>query len=320
MKTEILPFSETNIGHDSTGQPISLGCNRSLPAIVAATFGWEAVNIKADFESGETLYFGACRKGRKIVLLPMFSYGPNARPEIAGEILKSLKSQGYSCEWRLTVKASEFVYTNKVATILSLTDDEEQQFGRLKPNVRRKIRKCSSNGIRVIKGGMELLAGFYEVYSIEMHRLGSPALPKRWFANLLEKYRYGEASVWCAYLDNHLVGTAFLLENELFFEACWFATLNKYNKYYTSYGLYWAMIRHAIHEKGLWFSFGRSSYMSGVHIYKQQWGSEDIPLFWNYSNEQPKNIRSFTMLNKLWGMLPFQVAKIVGPWISGRFY
>jgi len=320
VKIEILPFSETYGNFIFIGQPITLGGNLSLPVIIANTFGWEAISIKATDEADKANYFGACRIGNKIAMLPQFSYGPPAGNEMAYEIIKALKIKGYSCEWRLTEKASEYVYTDKVTTILPLSEDEETQFQQLKPNVRRKIRKCAGNGVAVIEGGKELLAGFYEVYAKNMHRLGSPALPERWFANLLDQYRYGEASVWCAFYENRLIGAAFLLENEHFYEACWFATLNQYNKLYTSYGLYWEMIRHAVHRKGLFFSFGRSSYGSSVHVYKQHWGGEDIPLYWNYSHPQHKNIRNFTLLNKIWRLLPYEVVKVIGPRIAGRFY
>jgi hypothetical protein len=80
------------------------------------------------------------------------------------------------------------------------------------------------------------------------------------------------------------------------------------------------MIQYAIERKGTTFSFGRSSPGSGVHKYKQQWGGTDIPLVWNYSHRQSRNIRSFEFLPKLWKLMPFPLAKLLGPLIAGRFY
>lgn len=299
---------------------ITIGDNPCLPQIIADTFKWEAIGIEFTGDKGKVTTVGACRKGHKIVILPHFSYGSSADPELASEILKLLKNQGYFCEWRLFAQVSDFSFTDKITSFLSLEADTEHQFLKLDANVKRKIRRCLSNGITVKTGKSELLSEFYEIYSRNMHRLGSPALPRRWFANLLKEYSNGEALVWCAYLNNKPVGAAFLLGYQGFYEACWFSTLREYNRLYTSYGLYWSMIHYAVGNKGIHFSFGRSSPESAVHKYKQQWGGTDIPLVWNYSHPQGRNIRSFTFLTRLWKLLPYPVAKFVGPFVAGRFY
>ncbi len=299
---------------------ITIGDNPCLPQIIADTFKWEVIGLEFTDERGIVTEFGACRKGNKIVMLPHFSYGPAADHGLASEILKSLKNQGYFCEWRLFTKASDFLFTDKITTILPLEADTQHQFLKLDANVKRKIKKCTSNGIYVKSGKLELLTDFYEIYSLNMHHLGSPALPRRWFANLLKEYSNGEALVWCAYLNNKPVGAAFLLSYRGFYEACWFSTLREYNSLYTSYGLYWTMIHYAVENKGIHFSFGRSTQESGVHKYKQQWGGTDIPLAWNYSHPQGRNIRSFTFLTRLWKLLPYPIAKFAGPFVAGRFY
>jgi lipid II:glycine glycyltransferase (peptidoglycan interpeptide bridge formation enzyme) len=299
---------------------MTLGDNGCLPKIIAVTFGWEAIRIESTDDEEQSTSFGACRNGRKIVLLTHFSYGPSSTSETVKSIFNELKSQGYTCEWRLFEKASEFVFTNKVTSLLPLQTNTDQQFGMLNVNLRRKIRKSVSNGIVIKPGKSELLHDFYTIYSRNMHRLGSPALPLKWFANLIGQYVNGEASIWCAYLNDKPVGAAFMLDFNGFYEACWFSTLYKYNKLYTSYGLYWQMICHALEHQGINFSFGRSSMESGVHKYKQQWGGTDIPLVWNYSHPQGKNVRSFTFLAKIWQWLPYRVARLIGPLVVGRFY
>lgn len=320
MQVKILPYQRTDQNPEGTDGFLTLADNSCLPKIIADIFGWEAKSIIFTNDKGESQSFGACRIDRKIVMLPHFSYGQHADPEIAGEIIKALKAEGYSCEWRLTAKASEFCFTDKISTILSLGNDVTKQFSLLDSNVRRKIRKCRLNGITVKMGKIELLDDFYEIYSRNMHRLGSPALPKRWFSALLSQYTNGEVELWCAYHKNKPIGTAFMLEYNGFSEACWVSTLQEYNKLYTSYGLYWEMIRYAVELKGRHFSFGRSTTGSGVHRFKQQWGGFDLPLFWNYSHEQRRNVRRLTFLPKLWKMLPYPVARFIGPFVAGRFY
>jgi lipid II:glycine glycyltransferase (peptidoglycan interpeptide bridge formation enzyme) len=320
MKVKILTDNKTYSSSVVLDGFQTLADNNCLPKIIADTFGWEAIQIEFNTDQTETTYFGACRIGRKVVMLPHFSYGPSADPHVAAEIIKTLKAQGYSCEWRLTAQASEFSYTNKVTTLLPLQAEGTKQFSLLDSNVRRKIRKCERNGITVKMGNVELLPDFYEIYSRNMHRLGSPALPKRWFAALLSQYSNGTAAIWFAYLNKKPVGAAFMLEYSGFYEACWVSTIQKYNRLYTSYGLYWQMILHAAEQKGRFFSFGRSTNSSGVHLFKKQWGGKDMPLYWNYSHPQGKNVRRLTFLTKLWKLLPYPVAKLLGPFIAGKFY
>lgn len=320
MQLEILPSGTSEITGNEVQGKLTLADNPCLPRILADTFGWREITFRYTDDAGRISHFGACRNGNKIVMLPHFSYGPSAERGTATEIMKALGNKGYSCEWRLTEKASDFVFTDKVTTLLDLEPDSALQYKLFNSNLRRKIRKCALNGISIKKGKSELIPDFYQVYSRNMHRLGSPALPRRWFINLLGQYRNGEALVWCAYLDNIPIGAAFVLEYRGFSEACWVSTSRKHNKYYTSYGLYWALIKHAIDNNNHQFSFGRSTVGGGVHTYKQQWGGRDLPLVWNHSHQQGKGIRRFTILTKLWKLLPYPVAKLIGPLVADRFY
>lgn len=320
ISLKIIPGTVSEGAKQLSADAVCLGDNSCLPGIVADTFGWQAVTLECTDEHGPVFTFGACMKAKKIVMLPHFSYGPTVDPAIAREVISAIKTAGYSCEWRLTSKASEFTFTDKVTTLLPLNAGSERQFELLSPNVRRKIRKCASNGIEIRTGKSELLSDFYGIYSRNMHSLGSPALPRRWFAALLEKYRNGQIAISCAYLHGKPIGSACMLEYNGFYEACWFSTLKKHNSLYTSYGLYWEMIRIASEQDGKYFSFGRSTAQGGVHQYKQQWGGIDIPLVWNYSHPQGRNIRSFKILTKLWKLLPYSVARIIGPELAGGFY
>ena len=299
---------------------VTIGDNPCLPGIIASVFGWEAIQIKFITDNEDAVSIGACRKGQKIVMLPQFSYGPTIDSDIAEDLLQALKKQGFVCEWRLSTKISAFTFSDKATTFLPLEANTDLQFQQFSSNLRRKIRKCASNNIKFISGKSELITDFYEVYSHNMHRLGSPAQPLSWFLALIEKYCNGEARIWCAYLEQKPVGAAFMLEYQGFYEACWVSTLVRYNKLYISYGLYWEMIRYAIEGKGAQFSFGRSTIDSGVHKFKQQWGGHDLQLYWNYSHPQGTNIRKFQFLVNLWKLLPYRVAKHLGPVVSGWFY
>lgn len=299
---------------------IPLGSNPCLPGIIAGTFAWNIITIELSDQAGNSMSLRACLIGKKIVLLPHFSYGPALPAEIVSQIIETLKAEGYQCEWRLTSGASEFCITNKVTTLIRLSHNVRSQFESFNSNLRRKIRKCSSNGVEIRKGNLEMLPDFYKVYSRRMHQLGSPSLPGQWYSNLLEQYTHGKVSVWCAYLNGKPVGGAFVLEYQGYFEACWFATLKQYNKLYVSYGLIWEMMCDAISQAGITFSLGRSTVNSSVHRYKQQWGGEDVQLYWNHSHPPGRSIRSFPFVSHLWKLIPFSIAQKAGPWFAGKIY
>lgn len=297
---------------------VTLGDNPSLPGIVAATFHWEAIIVTCT--GIQNLKLAACRRGKHIVLIPHFSYGPYVKKETAEAILHSLKTMGYRCEWRHTKIISEHYYSEKVSSILNLEPNEELEFNRLSSGVKHKIRKSEANGILVVKGRQELLDDFYILYSKRMHQLGSPALPIKWFANLLAQYQHGEASIWCALMEEKVIGVAFMLEYHGFYEACWVATHCSYNKYYSSYALYWHMIQYAIEQYGIRFSFGRSTKGGSVHSFKQQWGTTDIPLYWNHTHSLKTDLRKLTSFTALWKLLPYSIAQWLGGWFAAKIY
>ena len=320
MNVKVAPYNELLVTGPIRSAGITLGDNSCLPSIIADTFGWEAINIEFTGDNDKPQAIAGCKKRAKIVLLPFFSYGPSQPASAVKEITQSLKQSGYRIEWRLFQKATGFSYDEKVSTVLILQNNADTQFEQFSSNLRRKIRKSTSNGIRFRSGQKELLNDFYRVYSRNMHRLGSPALPFRWFSNLLEQYRNGKASVWCAYSDQQPIGAAFTLSYNGFMEACWFATSRQFNNQYTPYGLHWEIIRNAIEQGTAVFSFGRSTSGSGVHQYKKQWGGKDIPLSWNFSHPQERNIRRYSFLSELWKILPYPIARSFGPLIAGKFY
>lgn len=320
MTVRILPPDNNAQGPSSCDARIPLGSNPCLPLIISGTFGWEAVSIETEDIKGETLRLGACRKGQKIVMLPHFSYGPASPSEAVSGVIRELKMQGYRCEWRTLSEDSSSCLKNKATTLLHLSADTGSQLAGLNSGVRYKIKKSKRNGITVVRGRTELLNDFYSVYSRRMHELGSPSLPKRWYNDLLRLYNNGDVSVWCAYLGKKAIGAAFVLEYQGFYEACWFATLSKYNRLYTSYGLIWEMVCYAISRSGKIFSLGRSTTGSSVHRYKKQWGGEDVGLCWNYSHQPRLSVRNLRFISQCWKLIPYPLARLIGPWFASRVY
>lgn len=210
--------------------------------------------------------------------------------------------------------------TLKTASWLCLRKQMEDQMCAFSPNLRRKISKGKRNGFVVIWGGAELLHDFWLVYARHLDKLGSVAIPERFFANLLKGYTNGQASVFLIYHNNSIAGGAFNLAYQGFYENGWFATLHKHQKHYASYVLHHAMIEHAIHLHCHTYSFGRSTTGSGVHRFKQQWGARDIPLLWSQFPAQKLSLRKHTWLSRCWNLLPWTFRKYGGRYLAKWIY
>jgi len=208
---------------------------------------------------------------------------------------------------------------HKTESLLNLSADAATTFAALPGGVRRKIGKASRNGVQVTAGGAELLPDFYRVYRSNIHHLGSFGLPYTFFKTLTTKYANGLLRVYVATLQGKPVGSAILISFGKAAENPWFATLRQHNSAYVSYLLHWQMMQDALAAGATLYSFGRSSNGSGVHRYKQQWGTFDRPVYYNslqIAGPESKN----KYLRKLVRALPQWLAASFDTIIAQHYY
>jgi hypothetical protein len=297
----------------------TIAANPCLPAIIARTFHWKPVVID---EFGVRV--SAISTGKAVVSLPHFSYGDiqfhdGMKPEDEEEALaRLLKSTTYpSVELRYPSPAAPVGSTAKVLTCIDLSTDLWADFP---SNLRRKIRKSGHNGFTVESGGAELLDQFYPVYARHMRSLGSAALCRNWFSELLSQYTGGFCGIFLLKRKGQTVGAAFNLEYNGFYENAYFAVLKPFQHQYGSYALYAALIKHAQQLNCTTFSFGRSTTDGGVHRFKQQWNTYDIPLVWLKSDQQVLNLRRYTWLHRIWKLIPYPLGLPVDHYIAKWVY
>jgi len=293
--------------------------NPSLPAIIARTFGWRTVNIRR-----KGVEIRSVCTGKGIISLPHFSYGdvrfPVDTPAVkaVNELASCLNASPFSS---MEIRLPDIrPVVNEPSKVVSLLDIREDPHVRFSSNLRRKIRKAAKNGFTVETGGMELLDSFYAVYSRHIRSIGSAALSKRWFRNLLQQYEGGFCGIFLLKKREELAGAAFTLEYQGFFENCWLAVLKPCQHEYGSYSLMNGMINHARLMGATTFSFGRSTRNSGVHRFKQQWATHDLPLLWLKNPPDNINLRKHTILNKIWKTLPFSLRKPLDAYLAKWIY
>jgi len=85
--------------------------------------------------------------------------------------------------------------------------------------------------------------------------------------------------------------------------------------------LYWNLICFAGTQGYKRFDFGRSSVDSGTHKFKMQWGTEEVPLYWNYwlpsgnhdlPDVNPQNPK-YRLAIRVWQKLPVFLTRWMGP-------
>jgi len=275
----------------------SIGDIVAIPQLMETIFGYKKCYII--FYEGlnlQAVILGSIIKN-KFISHPHLSYGGVFMTQDFSLDNYNLGSTFSNVEIRSFSKISQFSKSEKLTSILPLNTSIESQLASFKYNVRRQIKIANKNGLICCSGSLNLMEDFYSVYTDNMHRLGSPPQPISFFRGLLEFWKNEEAMIFCVYRDGTPVSAAFTLRNGIVLESCWAGSLVKYNKFYPTYLMYWAMIEYSV-SKGLkYFSFGRSSYDSGPLRFKNHWKPDSVAIYSNYLRKPGHSLKKLKFMN-----------------------
>ena len=185
---------------------------------------------------------------------------------------------------------------------------------------RAMVRKGIKNGlVSHVDGDVER---FFALYADNVLRHGTPALSKRFFAELLR--RFG---------DDCEVQTVTDANGKLLSSVLSFYFRNEILPYYAGDDLaardlaandfkYWELMRRACERGCTLFDYGRSKIGTGPYSFKKNWGFEPTPLSYEYrlfkrdgvpqNNPMNPKYRAFIAL---WKRLPLPLANAIGPHI-----
>jgi FemAB-related protein (PEP-CTERM system-associated) len=163
---------------------------------------------------------------------------------------------------------------------------------------------------------------FYQAYSDSVRNLGTPVLPKRWFAAV--KAAFGDAcDVLTITKDRQLIASvmSFYFRDQVLpyygggTEA---AREVKGNDF-----MYWELMRRACERGVRVFDYGRSKLDTGSYHFKKNWGFEPEPLAYEYHLVKAKAIPDVNPLNpkyrlfiNLWQKLPLGASQLIGPLLA----
>jgi FemAB-related protein (PEP-CTERM system-associated) len=168
----------------------------------------------------------------------------------------------------------------------------------------------------------ESIDRFFALYADNVHRHGTPALPKRYFEAL--RRVFGRDVEVLTVVDPQGVPASSVLTFYFRDEAM---------PYYAGDALaarelaandfkYWELMRRACERGYRIFDYGRSKRGTGSFDFKKNWGFEPEPLHYEYAlargaaipQNNPSNPKYKAMI-ALWRRLPIGVANVLGPYI-----
>ncbi|HUX65302.1 FemAB family XrtA/PEP-CTERM system-associated protein [Sulfuricella sp.] len=187
----------------------------------------------------------------------------------------------------------------------------------------RKQRAMVRKGIQAelaseIDDGVER---FFSVFADNVHRHGTPALPKRYFA-LLQEIFGNDCEVLSVVKDGQVLSSvlSFYFRDEVlpYYAGDTLAARDVAANDFK----YWELMRRAC-ERGIKvFDYGRSKRGTGPFDFKKNWGFEPQPLYYEYQLHRARAVPDHNPLNpkyqffiKAWQKLPLSLANLIGPHI-----
>ncbi|MEF8702082.1 MAG: FemAB family XrtA/PEP-CTERM system-associated protein [Candidatus Accumulibacter sp. UW26] len=185
---------------------------------------------------------------------------------------------------------------------------------------RAMVRKGIKNGLR---SEIDADPGrFFALYADNVHRHGTPALPRRYFAALQRVFADDCEIMTVLDGSGHPLSSvlSFYFRDEVlpyYAGDAWSARELAANDF-----KYWELMRRSC-ERGLKvFDYGRSKQGTGSYAFKKNWGFEPQPLFYEYClyrrdaipQNNPSNAR-YRLLINTWRRLPIGFANWLGPFI-----
>lgn len=185
---------------------------------------------------------------------------------------------------------------------------------------RAMVRKGIKNGLRSeIDSNADR---FFALYADNVHRHGTPALPKRYFETLMRVFGKDCEVLTAVGADGTPLSSvlSFYFRDEVL-------------PYYAGDDLsardlaandfkYWELMRRAC-ERGIKvFDYGRSKQGTGSYAFKKNWGFEPQPLYYEYClyrhdsipQNNPSNAK-YRLVIAAWRRMPIGLANWLGPFI-----
>ncbi len=198
--------------------------------------------------------------------------------------------------------------------------DDDANLAAIPRKQRAMVRKGIKNGLQSrIDDGID---GFFALYADNVHRHGTPALPRRWFQALAREFGRDVEVLTVTGADGRALSSvlAFYFRDEVLpyyagdDTAARDLAANDFK--------YWELMRRACARGVKLFDYGRSKRGTGPYAFKKNWGFEPQPLHYEYRlytrdtvpQNNPSNAK-YRLMIETWRRLPLGFANWLGPFV-----
>jgi FemAB-related protein (PEP-CTERM system-associated) len=198
--------------------------------------------------------------------------------------------------------------------------DEEANMLAIPRKQRAMVRKGIANGLVAEEdAGVER---FFALYADNVHRHGTPALPKRYFQALRDEFGADCDVLTVVSRDGTPLSSvlSFYFRDEVLpyyagdDESARSLAANDFK--------YWALMRRSCQRGLKVFDYGRSKVGTGPYSFKKNWGFEPAPLHYEYRlykrdaipQNNPANAK-YRLFIEAWRRMPIGLANWLGPHI-----
>lgn len=201
-----------------------------------------------------------------------------------------------------------------------ILDDDEANLLAIPRKQRAMVRKGIANGLSSAHD--DNVDRFFALYADNVHRHGTPAMPKAYFATLLRTFGKDCDILTVAGPDGRPLSSvlSFYFRDEV---LPYYAGDDESARSLAGNDFkYWELLRRS-RERGIRvFDYGRSKRGTGSFSFKKNWGFEPTPLHYEYRlykrdaipQNNPANGK-FKLFISAWRRLPIGLANAIGPHI-----
>ena len=267
--------------------------------------------------------------GHALVGLPHTVYGGVVAdsPEVADALEAEAQkiAQGLGAE-HLELRNTERRHTDWPLQDLYVTfrkeilPEEEANMLAIPRKQRAMVRKGIKNKLR-----SEIdpkVDRFFALFASNVHRHGTPAMPKRWFQMLQEVFGDDCEVLTVVTADGQPLSSvlSFYFRDEV---LAYYAGDDESARDLAANDFkYWELMRRACARGLKVFDYGRSKVGTGPYNFKRNWGFEPTPLHYEYClykrdavpQNNPNNAK-YQLLIKTWRRMPIGMANWLGPFI-----
>ena len=267
--------------------------------------------------------------GNALVSLPFAVYAGVAAA--SDEAARQLEAQAQQLARQLGVDHLELRHVNArhtdwpvqelyVTFRKAILPDEEANMLAIPRKQRAMVRKGMKNGLQSHADAH--VDRFFGLYADNMHRHGTPAMPKRYFQALRDVFGADCDVLTVTTPDGRALSSvlSFYFRDEVLpyyagdDESARDLAANDFK--------YWELMRRACARGLRLFDYGRSKQGTGSYAFKKNWGFEPEPLHYEYClykrdaipQNNPANAK-YRLLIEAWKRMPIGMANRLGPWV-----